>query len=107
MQKAADRVVLREVRGDEFTSVTGRELLDQISRARAYLRQSGVQPGDRCALLGPNSIKWAAFDVALMAEGAIVVPLYSRQAPAELAEMMKDCSPRHVTDGAMRHLATL
>jgi long-chain acyl-CoA synthetase len=94
LQQAADRVVLREVRGREFASVTGRELLEQISRARAYLRQSGVQPGDRCALLGPNSMQWAALDVALMAEGVIVVPLYSRQAPAELAAMIKDCSPR-------------
>jgi long-chain acyl-CoA synthetase len=94
LQQAADRVVLREVHGREFVSVTGRELLEQIARARAYLRHSGVQPGDRCALLGPNSIQWAALDVALMAEGAIVVPLYSRQAPAELAAMIKDCSPR-------------
>jgi long-chain acyl-CoA synthetase len=94
LQQAAERVVLREVRGREFASVTGHELLEQIFRARAYLRQSGVQPGDRCALLGPNSIQWAALDVALMAEGAIVVPLYSRQAPAELAAMIKDCSPR-------------
>jgi Long-chain acyl-CoA synthetases (AMP-forming) len=94
LQQAAERVVLREVRGREFASVTGRELLEQISRARAYLRQSGVQPGDRCAILGPNSIQWAALDVALMAEGAIVVPLYSRQAPAELAVMIRDCSPR-------------
>jgi long-chain acyl-CoA synthetase len=41
-------------------------------------------------------------DVALMAEGAIVVPLYSRQAPAELAAMIKDCSPRllFVSDAA-------
>jgi long-chain acyl-CoA synthetase len=29
-----------------------------------------------------------------MAEGAIVVPLYARQAPGELAGMMKDCTPR-------------
>ena len=94
LQQASERVVLREVRGREFASVTGRELLEQISRARAYVRQSGVQHGDRCALLGPNSIKWATLDVALMAEGAIVVPLYSRQAPAELAAMIKDCSPR-------------
>lgn len=94
LQQAAERVVLREVRGREFASVTGRELLEQISRARAYLRQSGVQPGDRCAILGPNSIQWAALDMALMAEGAIVVPLYSRQAPAELAAMIKDCAPR-------------
>jgi long-chain acyl-CoA synthetase len=29
-----------------------------------------------------------------MADGLVVVPLYSRQAPAELAAMMKDCAPR-------------
>jgi long-chain acyl-CoA synthetase len=31
-----------------------------------------------------------------MAEGVIVVPLYSRQAPAELAAMMKDCQTRMI-----------
>jgi long-chain acyl-CoA synthetase len=94
LQKAADRVVLREVRGEEFVSVTGKQLLELVSCARAYIRQSGVRPGDRCALLGPNSIQWAAIDLALMAEGVIVAPLYSRQAPAELATMMRDSGPR-------------
>ena len=94
LQKAAEHVVLREVRGDKFVSVSGRELLDLVARARAYLRQAGVQAGDRCALLGPNSIRWVAFDLALMAEGAIVVPLYPRQAANELAGMMEDCGPR-------------
>jgi len=94
---------LREVRGESFVSVSGRELLDLVARARAYLRQAGVQAGDRCALLGPNSIRWVAFDLALMAEGAIVVPLYARQAANELAEMMKDCGPRLliVSDAAL------
>ena len=108
LQRAGDRVVMREVRGQEFASVTGRELLDQISGARAYLRQTGVQPGDRCALLGPNSIQWAAFDLALMAEGAIVVPLYWRQAASELAGMLKDCSPRllFVSDASLGEAVT-
>ena len=61
--------------------------------ARSYVRKFGLVPGDRCALLGANSIQWVAVDLALMAEGIIVVPLYSRQAAAELAGMMKDCSP--------------
>jgi long-chain acyl-CoA synthetase len=99
LRMGADRVVLREVRGKEFTSVTGRELLDKIARARAYLRDSGVQPGDRCVLLGVNSIRWAAFNLAIVAEGGIVVPLYSRQAAAELASMMKDCGPRLLFTG--------
>jgi long-chain acyl-CoA synthetase len=103
LKRADGRVVLREIRGDHFVSVTGREFLDQIQTIRASLRDSGVQPGDRCALLAPNSIHWAAFHLALMAEGAIVVPLYSRQSPAELAGMMKDCQPRliFVNDAAL------
>jgi len=94
LKRANGRVVFREIRGDRFVSVTGRELLDQVQLVRLFLRNSGVQPGDRCTLLAPNSIRWAVFHLALMAEGIIVVPLYSRQSPAELAGMMKDCQPR-------------
>src|SRR5229473_4950588 len=93
LKPADGLVVLRDVHGDRFVSVTGRELLEQVQLVRAFLRCSGVQPGERCALLAPNSIRWVAFHLALMAEGVIVVPLYSRQAPAELAAMMKDCRP--------------
>jgi long-chain acyl-CoA synthetase len=94
LQRGAGRVVLREVHGERFAGVTGRELLDQIQCARAYLRRTGLHPGDRCALLASNSIQWLVIDLALMAEGLIVVPLYSRQAPGELVAMMKDCQPR-------------
>src|SRR6266849_8008235 len=94
LKRAEGRVVLREIRGEQFVSLAGGELLEQVQRVRGYLRRSGLQLGDRCALLGANSVRWAAFDLALMAEGAIVVPLYSRQAAAELAAVMKDCQPR-------------
>src|SRR6266446_403844 len=99
LKRADGRVVFREVHGDRFVSVTGKELLDQIQLVRAFLRSSGVQAGDRCALLAPNSIRWAAFHLGLMAEGVIVVPLYSRQSPTELAGMMKDCKPRLIFVG--------
>jgi long-chain acyl-CoA synthetase len=93
LQRADERVVLREIHGETFTNISGRELLAQVQRGRSYVRKFGLVPGDRCALLGANSIHWVAVDLALMAEGIIVVPLYSRQAAAELAGMMKDCSP--------------
>ncbi|GAC1627967.1 MAG: AMP-dependent synthetase/ligase [Candidatus Acidiferrum sp.] len=91
---SAARIVLQEIRGEQLVSVTGRELLGQVGQVRAYLRSANLQPGDRCALLASNSICWAAFDLAMMAEGLIVVPLYSRQSPAEIVAMLKDCQPR-------------
>jgi long-chain acyl-CoA synthetase len=93
LQGGTDRVVLREIRGEQFIDVTGKQLRDQVERARSWLRRYGMQPGDRCALLAANSIQWMAIDLALMAEGIIVVPLYSRQAPAELIAVMQDCQP--------------
>jgi long-chain acyl-CoA synthetase len=99
LKRADGRVVLREVRGDQFVSVTGRELLDQVQLVRAFIRGSDVRSGDRCALLAANSIRWAALHLGLMAEGVIAVPLYSRQSPAELAGMMKDCQPRLIFAG--------
>jgi len=99
LARANSRVVLREVHGTEFVSVTGNELIEQVQRIRAYLRGAGLQPGDRCALLAANSIRWVACDLALMAEGVIVVPLYVRQAPVEVAAMLRDCQPRLLLTG--------
>src|SRR5260370_38294539 len=94
LKRADGRVVLREIRGDHFVSVTGRELLDRIQLVRAFLRDSGAQPGDRCALLAANSIRWAVFHLALMAEGLIGAPLYSRQGPAQLPALLHVFLPR-------------
>jgi long-chain acyl-CoA synthetase len=99
LHRSAGRVVLRETRGEQLVSVTGQELLDRIQRVRAYVRHLGLGAGDRCAVIGPNSIGWVAIDLALMAEGVIVVPLYSRQAPAEVAATIKDCQPRLLLAG--------
>jgi long-chain acyl-CoA synthetase len=44
-------------------------------------------------------MQWIAMDLAIMGEGLAVVPLYARQAPAELVAMMKDCSPSVIACG--------
>ncbi len=68
-------------------------MLELVARARGHLQRAGVKPGDRVALLAPNSAQWVAADLAILSEGAIVVPLYSRQDPRELAVMVRDCAP--------------
>ncbi len=99
LQQAKDRPVLQEAHSEGVLPVTGAELLALVAAARAFLRRAGARQGDRCALLAHNSIRWIALDLALMTEGVIVVPLYTRQAPAELVAMMKDCQPSLVFCG--------
>ncbi|MGD0989056.1 MAG: AMP-binding protein [Candidatus Sulfotelmatobacter sp.] len=95
---------IAEIRDGQITGVTGGELLELIRKARTFIASKGFNKGDRCGLLAANSIRWVAMDLALMAEGLIVVPLYSRQAPAELVSMMKDSTPALVCcgDAALR-----
>jgi len=93
LEHAGGLPVLQEARDGKLISVTAAELLSLAGQARAFLSSRGLKPGDRCVLLAPNSIRWTALDLAIMAEGLITVPLYSRQASAELAGMMKDSSP--------------
>lgn len=104
LSQAPHRPVLQEVRDGRLVSATGAELLALVRRARAFLRAADLKKGDRCALLAHNSIRWVALDLALMAEGIIVVPLYARQAPTELVGMMKDCGAALICcgDGALR-----
>jgi long-chain acyl-CoA synthetase len=96
LKKVANTPVMREARGGKIVSVTGSELLAMVQRARQFLVAQGLKKGDRCALLAPNSIRWAALDLAIMAEGLIVVPLYVRQAATELVGMMKDAIPAQI-----------
>jgi long-chain acyl-CoA synthetase len=105
LQRAGQTVVLQESRDGRTLAISGQELLDQVGLARAYLTARGLKKGDRCALYANNGVRWVATDLAAMAEGLIVVPLYARQAPAELIAMMKDCSPSLICcgDAALRN----
>jgi long-chain acyl-CoA synthetase len=99
LEKSADNVVLQELRDGVPAPVTARQLLEQVLVARAYLRRLRLKKGDRCGLLAHNSVQWVAMDLAIMAEGLTVVPLYARQAVAELVAMMKDCWPSVIACG--------
>lgn len=79
---------------------TGADLLRAAALARGFLRARGVRKGDRVVLLGDNGARWVALDLAIMAEGALTVPLYARQKGAELEAMVRDCDPALVLCGS-------
>jgi long-chain acyl-CoA synthetase len=99
LNQAPSRAVLAEAHMGGGRTATGAELLARVAVARAFLHASGLARGDRCAFIAANSIRWAALDLAILAEGMIAVPLYARQAPAELVGMMRDAGPRLVCCG--------
>eukprot|EP01062_Namystynia_karyoxenos_P020085 TRINITY_DN1759_c0_g2_i1.p1 TRINITY_DN1759_c0_g2~~TRINITY_DN1759_c0_g2_i1.p1 ORF type:complete len:562 (+),score=95.49 TRINITY_DN1759_c0_g2_i1:82-1767(+) len=76
-------------------AATGREhtygqLRDRVSRFAAALRQGGLQPGARVALLMLNSDRYLEAFYAVPWAGGIVLPANIRLAPAELVEVFCD-----------------
>jgi long-chain acyl-CoA synthetase len=99
LQASPKRIILREVHSDQVVSVTAGELLALVETARQFFRARQIPSGERCGLIAANSVQWIAADLALMAEGIVVVPLYHRQTPAELVGMLQDCQPSLVLTG--------
>lgn len=93
LARASQTAVVGEVRDGQIAAITGGELLGMVEKARAFILASGLKAGDRCALYGANSVRWIAVDLALMAQGVVVVPLDPRQVAGEIATVVRDANP--------------
>ena len=99
LRRAADGPVVGEVRDGRIEPVSGNELLGMVEKARAFILACGLRQGERCALYGANSIRWIAIDLALMAQGVVVVPLDPRQVASEIRAVVRDAQPAAIFCG--------
>lgn len=60
-----------------WTPLSWVETAEQVAKLAEALKGLGVKPGDRVALLSENRPEWAVSNLAIMAIGAISVPLYT------------------------------
>lgn len=54
------------------------------------LAARGVAAGDRVAILGRTSLEWALLDCALLALGAVVVPVYPTSSHSQIEHILSD-----------------
>lgn len=74
-----NRVFLRQPIAGVYTEYTWSRVGDEVRRMAQALKDLGVQPGDRVALVSKNCAHWFMADLAIMMSGAISVPLYPNQ----------------------------
>ncbi len=66
----------------------------QVAALAARLEREGVMPGDRVLLYGINSPHWMAGFFAILARGAVVVPLNPQSTPKQLDGIVASSEPR-------------
>jgi long-chain acyl-CoA synthetase len=90
----------RRIHADRLAAIDGERRLHYAELARrsqllgSGLRQLGVQPGERVALLSQNSHRYIEAFFGIPAHGMILVPLNTRLALPELQAILRDCQPR-------------
>ena len=95
-RRVGDRPLTLEIHGKAQRPTTGNQLLALVASARGHLRASGVKPGDRVALLAPNSSRWVAAEKwhpdqqgRLLDDGGYELRVPYSQAPELLMDILR------------------
>ncbi|MEP7281699.1 MAG: AMP-binding protein, partial [Rubrivivax sp.] len=87
---APDRVAFTQpLGGGRVTDITWRAALDAARRVAAHLQASGIEPGDRVALLSKNTAHWMITDYAIWLAGGVSVPLYPTLAAGTIRQILE------------------
>ncbi|WP_045414510.1 AMP-binding protein [Vibrio owensii] len=71
-----DEVYLKQIINRQFVEFTYAEVADQALRLVSALRNLGVQPGDKVALVSKNCAEWLICDLAMMLGDYVSVPIF-------------------------------
>ncbi len=85
---------LRRCVGDGYRDLSSADLLEQVRALSLGLRSIGVAPGDRVAIVSESRPEWTLADLAVLAAGAITVPVYPTLSPAQTQIILADSGAR-------------
>ncbi|MFC4561418.1 AMP-dependent synthetase/ligase [Nocardiopsis mangrovi] len=76
--------------GDRWRDVSAAGVRDEVTAVAKGLIASGIEPGDRIALLSANRYEWTVLDYAVWAAGAVSVPVYPSSSGAQIEMVLAD-----------------
>jgi long-chain acyl-CoA synthetase len=86
-----DKVVWRwQDKDGEWKPITSTQMYGRVRALAAALAAWGVAKGDRVALLSENRWEWPVVDFAVLALGAVDVPLYMTLTVEQVGYMLRD-----------------
>ncbi|HEY2041982.1 MAG TPA: AMP-dependent synthetase/ligase [Jatrophihabitans sp.] len=93
--------------GDHWTEVTAGEFGEQVLSVAKGLLASGVDTGDRVALMSKTRYEWTLLDFAIMALGAVVVPIYETSSAEQVQWILSDSGAKVAVIETAAHAAIL
>jgi long-chain acyl-CoA synthetase len=91
----------------EWEDIRATEFRRQVEDVAKGLIASGVQPGDRVAIMARTRYEWSLADFAIWFAGAVSVPVYETSSPAQVAWILSDSGAVGAFVEAARHEAVV
>jgi len=88
------RCVLYLDEAGKWQAFTGMQVYQRVRAFAAALSGWGVKKGDRVAILGENRWEWAVADFAVLAMGAVDVPIYPTLTAEQIGVLLADSGTR-------------
>lgn len=94
---AADRTPGRpSLRGTgQSESLTCLEVADRVRNLASALVAAGLAAGERVAVLGRTSLDWVILDLAVIAVGGVLVPVYPTSSHEQIRHIVADSGSTH------------
>ncbi|MFL6061424.1 MAG: AMP-dependent synthetase/ligase [Marmoricola sp.] len=100
-------VVFARRSGDRWSDVTAADFLEEVRGVAKGLIASGVEAGDRVALLSRTRYEWTLFDYAIWFAGAATVPIYETSSAEQIEWILADSGARAVVAETPEHTGRL
>jgi long-chain acyl-CoA synthetase len=102
-----DAVAMRHQVGAEWRGITYRQLGSSIDAVASWLIDAGVARGDRVAIYATNTPWWTIADLAILAAGAVTVPIYATNTALQAEHIVRDAGVRVVFVGGAEQYSHL
>jgi long-subunit acyl-CoA synthetase (AMP-forming) len=88
--RCPDHVAFLRKASGRWHPVTAKQFADEVTALAAGLIASGIRPGERIALMSATCYEWALCDFAILAAGAVTVPIYETSSAEQVAWILRD-----------------
>ena len=88
-----DRPICQEVIDGTYVPLTWGRFQRHVVRIQSALVARGLKRGDRVAILSPNRSEMLAFELAVMAMGAVAVPIFAGYNADVASSLVDFCEP--------------
>jgi long-chain acyl-CoA synthetase len=94
MGRLAKPMLMGRCRGGEISGISSKEVFEQVRDLSIGFTALGMGAGDRVALLSESRPEWLLADLAVLAGGGVIVPIYPTLSAAQVRYILEDSGAR-------------